>query len=354
MTVQGLKGILSTVGGTPLVELERLAADFEFRVFAKVERFNPGGSIKDRSALSMLLGLIRSGELVPGRSTVIESSSGNLAIGIAQICRYFGLRFICVVDARTTEQNLAILRAYGAEVEVVSEPDPATGEFLPGRLRRVAELMASVPYAYRPDQYANPRNPEAHLETMAEIDRALDGRVDYLFCAAGTTGTLGGCARYIRRNGLSTTVVAVDAVGSALFDSPVSCARLIPGHGASVVPALLDPTSADRVEHVTDLESVVGCRRLMQREAILAGGSSGAVVAALERLAPGIPAGATVALVLPDGGDRYLDTVYSDSWVRRNFGDVTHLWQEQATQPDHRGTHLDILETLETKETVPC
>ncbi len=328
MTVEGIKGILSTVGDTPLVELERLLDGSLLRVFAKLERGNPGGSIKDRSALNMLLHAIRSGELIPGKSTVIESSSGNLAIGIAQICRYFGIRFICVVDARTTEQNLAILRAYQAQIEIITEPDPVSGEYLPQRLRRVAELMDSVPLAYRPDQYANPANRQAHMETMREIAQALNGAVDYVFCAVGTAGTLGGCADYVRRHSMPTTVVAVDAVGSALFDSPVGCRRLIPGHGASVVPALLTRSDADRVVHVDDLGAVVGCRRLMQREAVLAGGSSGAVATALARIAPDIPAGSTCVLVLPDGGDRYLDTVYSDAWVRRRFGDVAHLWQD--------------------------
>ncbi|MCX4870440.1 2,3-diaminopropionate biosynthesis protein SbnA [Streptomyces sp. NBC_00257] len=322
----GLKGILSTVGGTPLVELERLMPGFTSRVFAKVERFNPGGSVKDRSALNMVATKIRSGELVPGRSTVIESSSGNLAIGLAQICGYYGLRLVCVVDTRTTRQNIAILRAYGAEVEIISEPDPATGELLSARLHRVAELVATTPDAHWPDQYANPLNRRAHETTMGEIAEALDGKVDQLVVAAGTSGTLGGCAEYIRRHGLGTTVNAVDALGSVLFDSPVDCARLVPGHGASVAPKLLRRADADRVVHVGDLDCVVGCRTLVRREAILAGGSSGAVVAALTRLAPGIPPGSNVVIVLPDGGDRYLDTIYDDTWVQRHFGDVAHLW----------------------------
>ncbi|KUL55246.1 2,3-diaminopropionate biosynthesis protein SbnA [Streptomyces sp. NRRL F-4489] len=339
MAAQPLKGILATVGDTPLVQLDRLTAAFgyPFRVFAKVERFNPGGSIKDRSALSMLREAIRTGEAVPGRTTVIESSSGNLAIGIAQICCYYGLRFICVVDARTTEQNRAILRAYGAEVELVTEPDPASGEYLPRRLRRVAELAAAIPDSYVPGQYGNPFNPRAHLETMREIDQALGGAVDYLFCAAGTTGTLNGCAAYVRAQGLPTTVVAVDAVGSRIFGSPAVCPRLIPGHGAAVVPALFDPAAADRVLHVSDLEAVVGCRRLVRHEAILAGGSSGALVAALEQAAPDIEPGASCVLVLPDGGDRYLDTIYSDAWVRHHFGEVAHLWTKPAS-PDPKET----------------
>jgi cysteine synthase A len=324
----GLKGILSTVGGTPLIELERLIPGFTSRVYAKVERFNPGGSVKDRSALNMVVKRIRTGELIPGRSTVIESSSGNLAIGLAQICGYYGLRLICVVDSRTTRQNIGILRAYGAEVEIVTEPDPVTGELLPARLRRVADLVAETPDAYWPDQYANPLNPQAHETTMREIAEALDGKVDQLVVAAGTSGTLGGCAEYIRRHHLTTVVNAVDAIGSVLFDSPVNCVRLVPGHGASVTPKLLRPSDADRVVHVADLDCVVGCRTLVRREAILAGGSSGAVVAALARLAPDIEPGSNVVVILPDGGDRYLDTIYDDAWVKANFGEVEHLWKD--------------------------
>jgi len=297
-------------------------------VFAKLERFNPGGSIKDRSALSMLLGRIRSGDLVPGRSVVVESSSGNLAIGIAQICAYFGLRFICVVDAKTTEQNLAILRVYQAEIELVAEGDPETGEYLPNRLRRVAELLDRIPHSYSPNQYANPLNPRAHEGTMAEIANALNGRVDYLFCSTSTFGTLRGCADYIRAHGLPTRIVAVDAVGSAIFGQKPA-PRLIPGHGASVVPPLADPTATHGIAHVSDLESVVGCRRLVMHEAILAGGSSGATVAAMERLGPQLPPGTTSVLVFPDSGDRYLDTIYSDGWVRTHFGEVFHLWKDR-------------------------
>ncbi|EHR60648.1 2,3-diaminopropionate biosynthesis protein SbnA [Saccharomonospora cyanea] len=331
MTDHVRRGILATVGSTPLVELERLSIDCDMRVFAKVEKFNPGGSIKDRTAVSMLLDRLYTGQLDPGRSVVVESSSGNLAIGLAQLCRYFGLRFVCVVDARTTSHNVSVLRAYGAEVEVVTEPDPVTGELLAARLRRVEELLDELPDAFWPNQYANPRNPKAHERTMREIATALNDRVDYLFCPTGTTGTLQGCARYVRAHGLSTTIVGVDAVGSVLFDpDPPPVSRLVPGHGASVRPALLDPSAAHRVVHVDDLDCVVGCRRLVAREAILAGGSSGAAVSALHRLAPSLPPGSTCVLILPDGGDRYLDTVYSDQWVREHFGDVTHHWRDPA------------------------
>lgn len=328
-----INGILETVGDTPLVELKNLFPGLRARVFAKLESFNPGGSIKDRTAISMLQGKISNFELDPLRSVVVESSSGNLGIGLAQICRYFGLRFICVVDAKTSPHNIAILRAYGAMVEVVNEPDPHTGDYLTARLHRVRELVSSTPYAFWPNQYANPLNPRAHEETMREIADALGGRVDYLFSATSTMGTLRGCAAYIGQRGLGTTTVAVDAVGSVLFRvPPVPGRRLIPGYGAAVRPELFTPAAADRVVHVTDLDCVVGCRRLVLREAILAGGSSGATVMALEKLRAELPEGAVCVLIFPDGGDRYLDTIYSDIWVGRHFGEVSHLWKDSVAK----------------------
>ncbi|MFI5527234.1 2,3-diaminopropionate biosynthesis protein SbnA [Kitasatospora sp. NPDC051853] len=323
-------GVLGTIGATPLVELTRLDPARRFRTFAKLEAHNPGGSMKDRSALEMLGERIRTGELVPGRSTVVESSSGNLGIGLAQVCAYYGLRFICVVDPRTNQQNIAIMRALGAEVEVVRETDPATGEYLPVRIRRIQELTTLTGHAYWPNQYANPLNPQAHRRTMREIVEGLPDGVDYLFCATSSCGTLRGCAEYVRERGLPVTVVAVDAAGSAIFGRPPG-PRLIPGHGAAIRPGLYRDGLADEVVHVTDLDCVVGCRRLAAREAILAGGSSGAVVAAVELMADRIPAGATCALVLPDRGERYLDTIYDDEWVGRHFGDITHQWKEQKS-----------------------
>lgn len=329
-------GILSTVGRTPLVRLHRLYPDHP--VYAKVERFNPGGSVKDRSAVGMLVELIESGRIVPGRSVVVESSSGNLAVGIAQVCAYFGVRFVCVVDAKTTQQNRAVLRALGAEIEVVTARDPATGEYLPMRLARVRELVEADPDAVNPDQYRNPRNPASMAQVLAEITDEL-GQVDHVFCATSTCGTLRGCAEYARTHRLRTRFVAVDARGSAIFgDAPAR--RLIPGHGASIVPPLHGAGLADEVVHVSDLDCVVGCRRLVGREAILAGGSSGAVVTALDRTIDRLPADAVRVAIFPDGGDRYLDTIYSDRWVTRHFGEVAHLWKDGGTScrtPTTRG-----------------
>lgn len=328
------EGVLATIGATPLVELTRIEQRSPFRIYAKLEAANPGGSVKDRSALTMLLAKIHDGTLVPGRSVVVESSSGNLGIGLAQVCRYFGIRFICVVDPRTNAQNVAIMRAFGAEVEVVARTDPATSEYLPVRIRRVRELVAATPHAYCPDQYANHLNARAHETTMREIVEALPGHLDYLFCPTSSCGTLRGCAQFARQHGLAVRIVAVDAAGSAIFGGTPR-PRLIPGHGSSVRPPLFREGLADDVVHVDDLGCLVGCRRLVADEAVLAGGSSGAAVTAVAVMRERIPAGANCVLVFPDRGERYLDTIYNDDWVSANFGDVAHLWKagEMETAP---------------------
>jgi cysteine synthase A len=222
-----------------------------------------------------------------------------------------------------------LLKAYGAEVDLVSECDPATGEFLQARLNRVQALLSTIRNAFWPRQYANPQNPIAHHTTMHEIAEALDYQVDFLLCSTGTCGTLRGCAEYIRQHRLPTKVIAVDAVGSVIFAAP-RAPRLIPGHGASIVPELCQPGMADRCLWIRDVEAIVGCRHLARRESLLAGGSSGAVVAALEKLQAEIPAGANCALILPDRGERYLETIYSDAWVADHFGDIFHLWEKGA------------------------
>lgn len=321
------EGILSAVGGTPLVRLTRIFGDLDFRLYAKLESFNPGGSMKDRPALSIIARAIETGLITP-ETVVVESSSGNMGIGLAQVCAYYGLRFICVVDAKTTRQNLGLLRAYGAEVEVVSEPDPVTGEYLQARMTRVESLQRTIEHSFWPNQYANLYNPIAHHRTMGEIAAALDDEVDYLFCATSTCGTLRGCVEYVARHGLPTKVFAVDAVGSVIFGGK-SAKRLIPGHGAAVRPPLYGPELAECI-HVSDPDCVIGCRRLVRYEAILAGGSSGAVLMAAGSVRSRIRPGSNCVVILPDRGERYLDTVYSDAWVEQHFGDISQGWLDHV------------------------
>jgi len=317
-------GILSVIGNTPLIRLNRVMPSVPFNLYAKLEFLNPGGSVKDRAAFKILKEAMEIGAVREG-SVVIESSSGNMGIGLAQACTLYNLRFICVVDPKTTTQNILLLKAYGAEVEVVEEPDAVTGEFLQARIDRVRDLVNATENSFWPNQYANLSNPKAHYRTMQEIEEALDGEVDYLFCAISTCGTMRGCAEYIRKHSLRTRLFAVDAIGSVIFGGEKS-KRLIPGHGAAVIPALFQPNLADQSVHVSDLDCIVGCRTLARREAILAGGSSGAVMMAVDKMKHRIPEGSTCIVVLPDRGERYLDTIYSDTWVRDHFGEVSHLW----------------------------
>lgn len=324
------ENILQLIGNTPLVQLNRIIEGARFRLFAKLEGFNLGGSIKDRAAFNFIRRGMESGQ-INDATTIIESSSGNLGIGLAQICSYYGLRFICVVDAKTTSSNIDILRAYGAEIDIITEPDPATGELLPARINRVQTLLHEIPNSYWPNQYANINNARAHYATMREILHDLDGQVDYLFCATSSCGTLRGCGEYIQEHSPRTKIMAVDAAGSAIFGSPPQ-KRLIPGHGSSIIPELFRAELVHQCIHVTDWECVVGCRQLVHYESLLLGGSSGAVMMAVRRVAPEIPPGSTCVMIFADRGERYLDTIYSDEWVRSHWQTAPDFGVANATE----------------------
>jgi N-(2-amino-2-carboxyethyl)-L-glutamate synthase len=313
-------GILKIIGNTPLIQLEKLLADDRFQLFGKLELYNPGGSIKDRPALNMIKNAIEQGE-ISQNTTIIESSSGNLGIGLSQVCAFLGLHFICVVDSRTTQQNINILKAYGTEVILVTKPDPVTGDFLPNRINQVKSLLNSISDSFWCNQYANLSNPSAHYQTIHEIVTALQGQLDYLFCAASTCGTLRGCSEYVEHQKLNTKIIAVDVEGSVIFGGKRG-KRLIPGAGAARVPELFQPGLEDEHLYVSDLDCIKGCRRLLEREAILAGGSSGGIIAAIEKKRWKIPDGANCVAILCDRGERYLDTIYSDDWVEKHFGNV--------------------------------
>ncbi|MDQ1612938.1 MAG: N-(2-amino-2-carboxyethyl)-L-glutamate synthase [Pyrinomonadaceae bacterium] len=318
-------GILRAVGNTPLIRLAKLYGRESFDAYAKLEGMNPAGSSKDRPALRMIMRAIEAGRIT-SRTTVIESSSGNLGIGLAQVCTYLDLRLVCVVDPNITEQNLLILRAYGAEIEMVTEP-AAGGDFLTARVERVKQMIAEMPDTFWCNQYGNAHNPEAHHQTAEEILQALETPPDFLFCATSSCGTLRGCAEFIQSRDLPTKLIAVDAHGSVIFGQPAA-KRLIPGHGAARRPELYCTGLEDLHVHITDREAVAGCRQLLRTEAIFAGGSSGAVVSAAFKLRDLIPPHSVCVLILPDRGERYLPTVYSDEWVTKHFGDADDLLQQ--------------------------
>ena len=319
-------GILGAIGGTPLVRLEKLFRDEKFECFAKLEGLNPGGSAKDRPSVAIVERALQIGE-IDANTLIVEASSGNTGIGLAQACAYHGLRFLCLVDPKVTQTNIDILNAYGAEVEMISEPDPESGELLPAKLNRINEILATVPNSFWVNQYDSMENSGAHYRsTVKEILRDLDGKIpDYLFVATATCGTIRGCLDFMIDNNYPTKVIAVDALGSQIF-ADCKHERLVPGFGSAICPSLTPKEGLYRCLHITDTECVVGCRQLVQKEAILAGGSSGGVIAAIQRMSDEFPENATVVALLPDRGERYLDTIYSDEWVRDNVGDIEHLW----------------------------
>ena len=287
-------------------------------LYAKLEYLNPGGSAKDRSGYNMILSALQTGKINQD-SVIIESSPGNLGVALAQVCLLMHLRFVCVVDVKTTESNKRLLKAYGAEIDCVTEPDLETGEYLLARIKRVNQLLKEIPNSYRPNQYANIHNPEGHRPAMEEIIDSLGFVPDYIFCAVSTCGTIRGYSEYIKNHNLHTKVIAVDAVGSVIFGTERG-KRLIPGHGAAVVPALYYDGMADDFIQVTDSDCVIGCKKLLKREGIFAGGSTGAIVRGLEKYMDKIPDGSSVVFVVHDRGERYLDTVYSDEWIGEKLG----------------------------------
>lgn len=186
-------GILSTIGNTPLVNLTNIKSlhNLSFNIYAKLEAFNPGGSIKDRPAKAILLDAWEKG-LINKNTTILEYSSGNMGIGLSQVCCYLGLKFICVIDPKTTQKTQQIMEAYGTRIICVEQPDKVTNEFLPAAIQRIKQLLITIPHAYWINQHGNPANVKAHWHTFKEIHNVLKN-VDYLFCATSTCGTITGC-----------------------------------------------------------------------------------------------------------------------------------------------------------------
>lgn len=313
---QTVSSILDCIGHTPLVSLHRLFPDPKVEVLAKCEYMNPGGSMKDRTARFMIEQAMREGRMTE-QSRIIESTSGNLGVAIAMIARLYNLRFTCVVDPKTAPTNLKILQQLGAEIEMVHEPDDQGG-YLKTRVRRVKELLHQDPLAFWLNQYANENNWKAHYYgTGAEMAEQLD-HVDCLIAPVSTTGSLLGCARRLREKFPHLQVIAVDAEGSVIFGGKPG-KREIPGIGSSRVPEICSPAEVDQIVYVNDREAVQACRELLNKEGIFAGGSTGSVIAGIQKIYSQLPRPYRICTIFPDRGDRYLDMVYDDEWIEKHL-----------------------------------
>lgn len=299
------------IGNTPMVRLKNLFP--EQNVYAKLEFMNPGGSMKDRPAKYFIEQGLQNGQIT-SETHLVESSSGNLGIALAMIARSHNLSFTCVVDPKISKTNLKILKIYGANVVMVDEEDDQGG-YLKTRINKVKEIIEELPHGYWINQYANENNWKAHyLGTGTEIIEQIDDNIDYLIIPVSTTGCIMGTSRKVREKYPGATIIAVDAVGSVIFNTPPG-KRELPGFGASRIPEILAENEIDNVIHVNDLESVNGCHELLQCEGIFAGGSSGAAIAAINKLITSLDNTKNIVTVLPDRGDRYIDTVYDEKWV---------------------------------------
>ncbi len=294
------------VGHTPLVELTRLEKEFhlEARLLAKVEGFNPAGSVKDRVAVAMLDDAERRGLLRPG-ATIIEPTSGNTGIGLACVGTARGYHVIIVMPDTMSVERRQLIRAYGAEV-VLTEGKKG----MAGAIERAEELAASTPGSLIPGQFDNPANAAAHEATTGpEIYRDTDGRVDAFVAGVGTGGTITGVGRYLKRVRPGVRIVAVEPARSPLLSAGKAGPHGLQGIGANFVPKVLDTSVYDEVMAVTEEDAFAMGRTLTRREGILAGISSGAALWAAVNVA-GRPEmrGKTVVALLPDTGERYLST----------------------------------------------
>ena len=302
-------GILSAVGSTPLVRFDRVLRPRAWSLYGKLEALNPGGSTKDRAALWAIEDALSKGSINPD-TLVVESSSGNMGIGLSQVCCYYGLRFICVVDPCTTAQNIRLMEAYGTHVEMVRERDEATQSYLPNRLRRVQSILMNVPNAFWVNQYENSACVAAHEQTTAAGIVAQLGRFpDFFVCSVGTCATLQGCAQYFRQHRAPTRIVAVDSLGSVILGGEPG-PRKLPGVGSAQPSRFLERELLDIAISIPEEAAIRWCKQLARSEAVLLGGSSGMVLAALEQLQEQFAAGSTVVALLPDRGERYLDLIY--------------------------------------------
>jgi N-(2-amino-2-carboxyethyl)-L-glutamate synthase len=277
-------------------------------VFLKLEGFNVTGSIKIKTALGLLEDLEKRGLAKPSKTTIVESSSGNLGLALSLLCAVRGYRFICVTDPNANNSTVREMELYGAEVIVVRDRDSAGG-FLGTRLKVIDNILCSDPNAVWLNQYANIANKNVHAEQTGNEIAAEFDKVDWLFVGTGTTGTLCGVSERLRQKFPSIKVVAVEPVGSVTFGGRPG-RRTIPGIGTSVRPKLADLLNPDTVVEISEEETIDSCFAFVRDYHLLVGGSTGTVLAAVQRLAPEFSFGETIVAISPDLGERYLDTVY--------------------------------------------
>lgn len=314
--------ILEAVGHTPMVQLKKIAPYSKHKYFAKVEYFNPGGSIKDRVAVSMIEEAEKRGELKPG-GTIVEATSGNTGVGLALVAAVKGYKCIFTMPEKMSEEKRAILRAYGARVVITPMVDP---DHPLSHYSVAKRLAAEIPGGFLANQFHNPDNPDRHYVTTGpEIWQQLDGKVDMLVGGAGTGGTISGCSRYLKEKNKDVQVICADPIGSILYDlyyhkkivDPPGSYK-VEGVGEDMLPGNTHMNLLDGFVKVSDPEAFDMTRRLVAEEGLLVGPSSALALVGAMKWAEKIEKPMNIVVVFPDSGRAYLSKAFNDRWMVDN------------------------------------
>ena len=298
-----VENILDLIGETPMVKLQKVLPRRDLEIYLKLEYFNPGGSIKDRIALSMIKDAEQQGLLKPG-SVILEPTSGNTGIGLALVATSLGYKVILVMPETMSQERRALLKALGAEIVLT----PGS-QGMQGALEMTGKILEKNPDYFVPQQFSNKANPQAHRETTArEILEQTEGRISALVAGVGTGGTITGAGEILKKEVPGLKVYAVEPAGSAVLSGFPSGPHRIQGIGAGFVPSVLNRNVIDRIIPVTDEEAMETARRLAREEGILVGISSGAALYGAFKAAGELAPGARMVVIAPDTAERYLST----------------------------------------------
>src|SRR5476649_1891144 len=339
--------ILETIGNTPMVKLNKVTKDIKATILAKIETTNPGNSIKDRMALKMIEDAEKSGVLKPG-GTIIEGTSGNTGMGLAIAAVIKGYKCIFTSTDKQSKEKFDALRAFGAEVIVcptnVDPEDPRSYYSVSSRLER------EVPNSWKPNQYDNLSNTDAHYEqTGPEIWEQTEGKITHLVVGVGTGGTISGTAKFLKEKNPSIQVLGIDTYGSVfkkyketgIFDKNEIYPYITEGIGEDFLPKNVDFSLVDYFEKVTDKDAALMTREIARKEGIFAGNSTGSAIAGLLQMKDRFKAGDVVVVIFPDHGTRYLGKMYNDDWLR-----------DRGFLKDDKLTAHDIIKKKESTEII--
>ncbi|MDQ1403963.1 MAG: cystathionine beta-synthase, partial [Actinomycetota bacterium] len=340
--------LLDLVGNTPLVRLDRVGRDLTCHLLAKLEFMNPGGSVKDRPAMTMIREAERQGLLKEG-GTIVEPTSGNTGVGLAIVAARRRYRCIFVMPDKIAAEKVSLLRAYGAEVIVC--PTAVAPEHPESYYSVSDRLAAEIPGAFKPNQYQNPMNPEAHVEsTGPELWRQTAGRITHFVAGIGTGGTITGVGRYLKSQNPGVQIVGADPAGS-VYSGGSGRPYLVEGIGEDFWPGTFDPAVVDRVVMVEDRDSFLTARRVTKEEGVLIGGSAGTAIWAALEVGRDLGPEHVVVVLIPDSGRGYLSKLYNDGWMA-DYGFLRASGQTAGDVLHHKGSDLPPLVHVHPEETV--